>query len=187
MKGKFLLAAAAALFTCSSIFAQKSAVLAPSMPVDEDTKLITFSAIVDVPATTKNEIYARTLEWFNAYYKNPGEVIRERDSVNLKITGKPRFRITNEPNENGVKLDAGIVQYTINVAAKDNKAKYTISEINWKQQSYFPIEKWVAEKDRYKQNNYYIYSTDSVLRKDVIPALEKALKTAKKKVDKDNW
>ncbi len=184
---KHLLSIAVALTLSMHLYAQKSTYTAPTMPVDEDSKLITYTGIVDVPATSKNELYARTLEWFNAYYKNPNEVIRERDSVNLKISGKPRFRITNEPNEQGVKLDAGLVQYTIQVASKDNKAKYTITEINWKQASYFPIEKWVEQKDRYKQNHYYLYSTDSVMRKDVIPSLEKALKTAKKKVDKDNW
>lgn len=184
---KQLLSIAAVLAFSMHVSAQKTTFTAPTMPVDEDSKLITYTGIVDVPATSKNELYARTLEWFNAYYKNANEVIRERDSVNLKISGKPRFRITNEPNEQGVKLDAGLVQYTIQVASKDNKAKYTITEINWKQASYFPIEKWVEQKDRYKQNHYYLYSTDSVMRKDVIPSLEKALKTAKKKVDKDNW
>lgn len=187
MKMKHLLSIVAGLAFSMHVSAQKTNFTAPNMPVDEDSKLITYTGIVEVPTTAKNELYARTLEWFNTYYKNPSEVIRERDSVNLKISGKPRFRITNEPNEQGVKLDAGLVQYTIQVAAKDNKAKYTITEINWKQASYFPIEKWVEQKDRYRQNHYYLYSTDSVMRKDVIPSLEKALKTAKKKVDKDNW
>ena len=105
-------------------FSQTQQYTAPKMPVDNETNLITYSEVVDVPGTTKSELYKRTEAWFMSTYKNPSEVIRERDSVNLKIVGKPRFRITNEPNEKGVKTDAGLVQYTITVACRDNKCKY---------------------------------------------------------------
>ncbi len=171
----------------SSSFAQKSSYVAPQMPVDEETKLITYSGVVDVPNTNKAELYKRCLGWFMATYKNPGEVIREKDSVGLKVVGKPRFRIYNEANDKGVKMDGGLVQYTLTVANRDNKYKYTFTEINWKQTSYFPIEKWVEQKDRFVQNNYYLYQTDSVARLDIIPSLEKAMKTVPKKSTKDEW
>lgn len=167
--------------------AQKQAYVAPNMPIDEDTKLITYTGVVDVPNTGKTELYKRSEAWFSSYYKNPTEVIREKDSANTKIVGKPRFKISNEPGENNVKMDAGIVQYTLTVACKDNKCKYTASEINWKQASYFPAEKWIEQKERFKQNNYFLWQTDSMMQKEIIPALEKALKSAPKKSNKDDW
>ena len=167
--------------------AQKSAYQAPNMPVDEETKLITYSNVIEVPSTGKSELYKRAESWMMTYFKNPTEVIRERDSSAAKITGKPRFRIYNEPGENGVKMDAGLVQYSLTFACKENKYKYTISEINWKQASYFPVEKWVEQKDRYKQNNYFLFQTDSIIKKEIIQNFEKAMKTAPKKSNKDDW
>ena len=177
----------ASLILSSVAFAQKPAYVAPAMPVDEETKLITYSGVVDVPNTSKSVLYKRSEAWFSSFYKNPTEVIREKDTVNLKIVGKPRFRISNEANENGVKTDGGIVQYTLVVSAKDNRYKYTLTEINWKQPSHFPIEKWVEQKDRFKQNNYYLWQTDSMARKEILPSLENAMKLAPKKSTKDEW
>ncbi len=160
---------------------------APVMPTDPNTKLVTYAAVDEVKNTGKNELFKRASGWFNTYYKNPTEVIREKDTVALKIVGKPRFRIYSPPNEKGVKMDAGIVQYTITVAVKEGKYKYEITEINWKQQSYYPIEKWIEQKDKYKSNNYYLYQTDSIITNDVIKNLQHAMRTAPKVIDKDNW
>ena len=177
------------LFTLAGLsgFAQKQTFNTPEMPVDPETKLISYSSVIDVPGTPKNELYRRGLAWFNSYYKNPTEVIRDKDTVAFKIVGKPRFRITNEPDNKGLKTDGGVVQYTITVACKDNRAKCTLTELNWKQASYYPIEKWVEQKDRYKVNNYYLWQTDSMMKKEVLPEVVKALKTAPKRSTKDDW
>ena len=113
-------------------------------------------------------------------------MIREKDSVAMKIVGKPRVRITEEPNEKGVKRDAGLIQYTITVNMKDGKFRYEITEINWKLPSYYAIEKWVKKKGQYKAFNYYLYETDQEI-KTVVDALTKAMKTAPKVIDKDKW
>ena len=165
----------------------KQEIQAPKMPVDENTKLITYTGVIEVTGANKAELFRRGLAWFNAFYKNPTEVIREKDTVGLKIVGKPRFKILNEAGPSGVKTDAGLVQYTITLAMKDGKFKYEITAINWKQQSYFAIEKWVEQKDKYKANNYYLYQTDSIITQNVIKNLESTMKTAPKKIDKDNW
>jgi hypothetical protein len=49
-----------------------------------------------------------------------------------KMIGKPRFRLSNLPDKNGVKTDGGVTQYTITIAAKDGRFKYEITEVNWK-------------------------------------------------------
>ena len=169
-----------------SSFAQKQAIQAPEMPVDESTKLITYTGVVEVKAMNKNELYKRGLEWFNVYYKNPSDVIREKDSINFKIVGKSRFKIFREANENGVKMDGGLIQYTIMVICKDGRFKYELTAINWKQQSYYPIEKWIAEKERYKEYSWYLSQTDTMM-KEVVKNLETAMKTTPKANNKDNW
>src|SRR5688572_20912351 len=94
--------------------AQKSAPLAPvSLPVDSITRLITYEGVVPVKGVSNEVLYKRALEWFHAYFKNPTEVIRENDSTKGVIVGKPRFKITNPPDKNGLKTDGGHVQYTL--------------------------------------------------------------------------
>src|SRR5262249_39831817 len=88
---------------------QKDAVKAPDMPIDPDTKLITYTAVVEVKDVNKAELYRRALGWYNTFYKNPAEVIREKDSVNFKIIGKPRFKLYKETT-NGGRMDGGLVQ-----------------------------------------------------------------------------
>lgn len=174
--------------TIALLFAQQQQnTPAPDMPLDPETKLVTYSGVIEVPGVNQKDIYKRAEAWFNSFYKNPTEVIRERDTANCKIVGKPRFKIYNEALGQNVKTDAGLVQYTITIACKDNRFKYTLTEFNWKQASYFPIEKWIEQKDRFKQNGYYLYQTDSVAKRDVIPNFKNAITTVPKKIDRDNW
>src|SRR4051812_44882948 len=93
----------------------------PQLPIDSLTKKITYESVVEVNGVTAEQLYKRALQWFQSYYKNPAEVIREKDSVQFKIVGKPRFRISNPPDKEGTKTDAGVVQYSITVAARNGR------------------------------------------------------------------
>lgn len=186
MKNSFFLIAFVCFFFGS--FAQKATEFkVPEMPIDGDSKLITYTEVVDVPGTSKSELYDRLLSWFNTFYKNPADVIREKDAENGRITGKARFKITNAPDKTGLKTDAGLVMYTITVNTKDSKFKYSISEINWKQPSYYPIERWTDKTSQmYSKNfDYYLFATDEYLR-DTIGKLIETMKTAPKK-KADDW
>ncbi|MFM7217436.1 MAG: hypothetical protein ACKO1U_05405, partial [Bacteroidota bacterium] len=77
------------------LFAQKKVeVAAPVLPVDSITKLISYEGVSEVKDVAADVLYQRALQWFKSYYKNPTELIRENDSIKLRITGKPRFRIS---------------------------------------------------------------------------------------------
>src|SRR6185295_5838676 len=79
-------------------YAQKEPLVTPyAVPIDTITKLITYQGVVEVKNTPAAALYKRIIDWFNTYYKNPTEVIRENDSVGNMVMGKPRFRITNLP------------------------------------------------------------------------------------------
>jgi hypothetical protein len=127
------------------------------------------------------------LKWFRSYYKNPTEVIRENDSVEHKITGKPRFKIYNLPDKEGTKTDAGIVQYTITVVSREGRFKFEVTDLNWKQASNYPIERWY-DKDLpsySKAYDEYIRQTDAAVR-SAIADLKKAM-ISDKPVKKDDW
>jgi predicted aspartyl protease len=140
-----MLAVALSLLVCASTSAQKNKKEAtdppPQLPLNSSQK-ISYDDVVDVKGKNADELYRKILDWYLSYYKNPREVIRENDPLEKSVTGKPRFRIYNPPDKEGTKTDAGLVQYTITIAAKDGRFKYTISDFNWKGNSYYACEKW---------------------------------------------
>jgi len=189
---KILFAAAITLLFAFSAGAQKKKDVAPpppppQLPMDNTNK-ITYEEVVDVPGKSADEIYKKIMNWFQTYYKNPGEVIRENDSLKRSITGKPRFRIQNPPDKEGTKSDAGLVQYTITIAAKDGRFKYTLTDFNWKGNSYYACEKWydTALPSHTPAMNDYLLQTDNYA-KSTIGNFKIAITTDKPVQNKDNW
>lgn len=160
----------------------------PSLPIDSVTKLIAYEEVIEVKGKSADEIYKRILEWFNTFYTNPTDVIRDKNETAHKIVGKPRFKIFNPPDKQGNKADGGLVQYTITVAAREGRYKVEITEYNWKQTSYFASEKWYDTKIPTWNNNYYEYLKQvDVYSKDVLVKLKAAVTQEKPVKDRDNW
>ena len=61
----------------------------PDVPIDASTNKITYTKVVNTSGTT-SELYQKGLRWFNSFYKNPSNVIREKDESKGKIVGKIR-------------------------------------------------------------------------------------------------
>ena len=184
----FSILALSCLMSLSSI-AQKNAAPVPvSLPLDSITHLVTYEKVVPVQGASREVLYKRALEWFNAYYKNPTEVIRENDVEKGRITGKPRFKIYNPADKEGTKTDAGTVQYTITLAVKEGKFKYELTEFNWKQPSYYALERWMDTKAQMYTPvyNHYLTQTDEAV-KELIKNLKSAMMSDKPVKDKDNW
>jgi hypothetical protein len=175
------------LFSVSS-FAQNTEQTIPQFDINKETKLITYSKVVPMDSTGKKELYHRAVIWINAYYKNPADVIRENDSIAGKIVCKHRFKITDLPNKEGFKKDAGLVQYALNLQFKDGRYRYDLTEINWKQLSYYPAERWMNPKgpDYIKDYDYYLIQTDETVKK-VLASLEQAMTMNSVKEKKDDW
>jgi hypothetical protein len=175
--------------SASSIYAQKKqAPVSPSMPVDSITHKITYEGVVEVTGAKADLLYKRALAWFKTHYPNPTEVIRENDSLKFKIVGKPRFKVYNPADKNGLKTDAGLAQYTITVACRDGRYRYEISEYNWKQVSYYPAEKWMDTKDQLYSPAMADYLTQlDTYTKDLVKSLQEAMAKDKPVKDRDNW
>jgi len=176
------------LVTSFSAMAQKQTAPAVSLPTDSITNLITYESVIDIPNVKANVLYQRALGWFKTFYKNPTEVIRENDTIKFKITGKPRFKINNPPDKAGSKTDAGLVQYTITIAAKDGRFKYEISEFNWKQQSYYACERWMDTQSQTYAPVYaeYLKQLDQYTG-DLIRNLKNTMMSGKVVKDNDSW
>lgn len=182
---KSLMSGTAALLLSVTVLAQENIQL-PSMPVDEVSKLITYEKVTEV-AGAKEQLFEKALAWCSSYYKNPGDVIREQDMDAGKIVCKARYKIKNPEDKKGLATDAGNVMYTMTLEFKEGRYRCIITEINWKQQSYYPIERWqdTTAQSWKPEFAYYLQQVDET-SKEVMKDLEKAMKTVAP-VKKDDW
>lgn len=158
------------------------------LPVDETTKLITYSKVNEVAGQSKDVLFDRAVEWATTYYKNPTDVIREKDKEGGKMVCKARYKISNPADKKGLITEAGLVQYTLNVQFKEGRYKYELTEINWKQISNYPVEKWMDTTSAYykPEFDFYLQQVDQQ-SKEILKSLEKACAVAKAANKKDDW
>jgi hypothetical protein len=165
----------------------KNAVLIPTLPIDSTTKLIAYTKVVEVNGVRKEELFHRALLWANSYYKNPADVIREKDSINGKILCKARFKIYNEADKKGIVTDAGDVMYNLTIQVKENRYRYELTKFNWQQISAFPAERWLNTKSEAFIPAYAFYLTElDEKAKEVISSLQDKMK-AVNQIKKDDW
>ena len=158
-----------------TVFSQTSIV-----PMDEDTKLITYKEVVnqegDVP-----KLYNTAIAWVNANYENPTEVTRIRDVENGKLELKHRFKLYNT-DKNGLKTDANTINYTLKLEFKPNRYRYTFTDFSIQAVSKYPLERWLDKKDpQYTPAcDGYLMQVDSIvnekirsLKKGMIPKIVK--------------
>jgi hypothetical protein len=123
----------------------KSQELSGPLPVDPDTRLITYKEVVHIDGT-KTELFNRAIAWINKEYKNPVDVTKVRNPESGLIEILHRIEISSkEPG--GVKKPAGLVDYTLRIELKEGRYRYTITNFTHKEASRFPIEKWMDKKD----------------------------------------
>jgi hypothetical protein len=163
------------------------------IPVDDETNLITYTGVVEVPKTTADTLYARLDKWFRKFYKNPTEVIKNRDDAKRNIEGQHRFKITKpdgqakkgqEPNM----VDAGMVLYSITITCREERFRYEITRFIWKQTTAFPAERWMDTEAKGYDPNYagYLKQLD-VYANEIIGNMEEFMSTKIILKDKDKW
>lgn len=158
-----------------------------SLPLDAKTGLITFTKVNTIATVPASELFQRGLNWASTFYKNPTDVIRERDSVSGSLVCKARFKIMNPADKKHPTTDAGNVMYTLSIQLKEGRYRYELTAINWKQQSYYPAERWMDRKATTYQPVFesYLQQTEAEINK-VLLSLEKAMSTPTA-AKKDDW
>ena len=175
------------IFTSSSQAQNKQPFDPSRIPIEESTKLFTYLEVVQVPSVSTIDMFHRGLKWFNTFYKNPTDVIRESDSLRGKISGKARFKIYNPADKTGLKTDAGNVEYTITLNLKDGRFRYIITDINWKKASFYPAERWLDTTAQSYSEYYphYLEQMDTKIQ-EVMENLEAFMKKSPA-IKKDDW
>ncbi|GAB3885940.1 DUF4468 domain-containing protein [Spirosoma agri] len=102
---------------------------AQTMPVDPDTKLVTYSEVIETPGVNKNELYVRANTWFTRTFKSAKSVLDLQDKEAGKLIGKGSMPVTIKVPILGA-TDAGTISSTITIMCKDGKYKYVIDNLN---------------------------------------------------------
>jgi hypothetical protein len=152
----------------------------PALPINPDTKLITYQEVINVPGTVK-DLYSRAIDWINVNYKNPDDATKVRDPQTGYIEILHRIDLERTDKQD-TKIAAGIIVYTLKLELKEGRYRYTITDLNLKQSSKFPIERWLDKKDKaYNPNwNLYLAQMDKQfktliesLKKGMLPGVQK--------------
>lgn len=99
------------------------------LPIDKETKLITYSEVVIMDSTiNKNELYSRAREWFAKAFKSSINVIQMDDKENGKIIGKGLTQVYHKSF--GKSYPSGNINFTISLYLKDGKYKYEITNFH---------------------------------------------------------
>jgi hypothetical protein len=164
-----------------SVCLQFGVLNAQEIPVNNESGLITYSGVIEQEGTA-DALFTKAHKWFFSYYKNPNNVVKE--SAGHKIEARPRFKILNPADKKGIQTMAGIVVYTFTTEFKEGRYKYQISNIEWKQNSKYPVEKWLDKSaPTYNEKYaYYLKQVDESIRQ-IIENYKSQMASAPKKED----
>ena len=157
----------------------------PDMPIDENTQLVTYKDVV-IQEGSPDELYERARKWANSYFSNPSVVIRKTDKGKATLVCVSNIRISSLANDGKTTVSAGVVYYTFTIEAREGRYRYTITDIHKKEQTQFPIEKWLDNsKPEWMPSRYdHLHQIDQAVKK-LIADLEKGMQP--EKVIIDEW
>lgn len=157
----------------------------PGLPIDPDSKKIMYREVVEQEGTP-SYLYDKAVAWFSFYYPNPTAVYTVQDKVNGKIEGTGRMKIYYNDLKTGIRMEGGLVLYSLKLEFKENKFRYTITDFNLKAVSRFPIEKWMNTSDPAHNPNWdtYLFQVDTTMQRLVSTLKEKMKPTI---IKKDEW
>lgn len=157
----------------------------PPIPTDRETKLITYSEVVNQTGVDATELFRRANEWYAKFYNNPTEKLRKKDDEAKTLELFVRFKIYNV-DKKGVKTDSGeLMQYTLTIACKDGKYRYEFTKFNLKGPSFKPAEPLLDKNNpQAERNAVWLQQVDEEIKR-VINDLEKGMTASPKK--KDDW
>ena len=168
------------------VIGQKNeAIVPPLVPIDENTKLITYQYTITMKGTPE-ELYKRAYDWANTYYKNPTQAIKKADAQNKVIECVSSIKITTPSKDGKSFVMAGLVYYNLKIEMRSDRYRYTITNFNLRGASNLPIEIWLdqSRKDWIPTHYEHLRQVDEAV-KILMEELEAAMEP--KAVIKDEW
>jgi hypothetical protein len=115
------------------------------LPINPENNKIRFQEVV-TETGTKDELFNRSIYWLNNYYKDPVRITSVRDQPTGKIIGRHTIRL-QYTGDDGVRRDGASVYYEFTLEMRDERYRYTITDLLLKTASRYEIEKWLNKDD----------------------------------------
>lgn len=119
--------------TVLMIFSNSNAAISQvAFPINEKTNDVEFVNIIELDTIEKNEVYRNSHLWVVDVFKSSNDVIQYADIENGKIVGKGNFAINSTGLGAGGtihKSQAGVIKFTFEVSAKENKCRLRIYDL----------------------------------------------------------
>lgn len=135
-----------------TVFIMTNSHAQPAVPLNEQTGEVEYIDVVQVSGADVAELYKRIDHWYNEYFVNPSSVIQERNPESYFING--RHNVSVHVDREGTKSRFGQVRYNINIAARDGRIRYEISDIILVQRPRLPIHEWLDPDDPSRERNF---------------------------------
>lgn len=154
------------------------------VPVDQTTGKARYEEVVTVSGANQAELFKRLDHWFNTFYKNPASVIESKDEAGGKIKGKARIDLfTTVPNQ--PKAKKGLEYYSIEVAVKEGRYKYTVNDIFFYNTPKIYIETWMTDKATANEKDW-VNQTHTAIT-EVLNNLKKTMSEPLGTTEEENW
>jgi hypothetical protein len=99
----------------------------PNLPIDSSTGKITYSEVVTLnDSISKTELFGRAKTCFVHLFKNANSVIQNEDKEAGSIIGKGTLKVYAKAL--GMTSEAGYVNFTLTLAIKEGRYKFTITD-----------------------------------------------------------
>ena len=169
--------------TCVGFAQKEKEVPTPNLPINEDTKLITYQNVVTQKGSPQ-ELYDRAMLWVKKFYKNTAEVIKKSDRDAGVIEMRSSVRIYSV--QNGSRTPRNNVYYTFKLECRQDRYRYTITDFKERAEAATPIEVWLDKNHVkwYAGQFEYLNQIDEQI-KELIESLEKGMNPVIEK--KDEW
>ncbi len=179
---------ASLLSLCFTVgFAQKNkTVEVYPMPVDENTKLITYQDVIPMKAAPE-ELYERAYAWVQQFFQNPSKVIQTADKEKGVIVCKTNLKIHTPTKDGKSEVMAGIVNYELKIEARDGRYRYTITHFVCKNGSVSQdCEQWLdmSKAEWTPVRNEHLKEVDTYIQ-TLVKSLEEGMEP--KAEVKDEW
>lgn len=156
-------------------------------PIDDATGKITYTEVVTVKdSVSKNELFSRAKICFVHLFNNSKNVIQNEDKEAGSLIGKGN--ITVHARALGTNYEGGYVNFTLTIAIKDGKYKYTVTDLAHEGINSMPsggnLESGKPKQWMQRQWDGVLNETDSKI-KDLISSVK--LEMNKPSPKSDNW
>lgn len=168
-----------------AVYAQKgSTVERPAFPMDEETKLVTYTDVIQVPGVLKDSLYNVSMQWMKKFYASPSQAIKSQSKEDGVVEIKHQFQLTRK--DKGQEVKSGMIEYDLTLQFRDGRFKYTVTKLRLQGPSYFGIEKWINEEQYAKDENItgYLLQIEQFMTK-LTESLDSELRPAEIKKEEE--